>query len=99
MCGTPAPVCQLSRAAFHGIRQLSPDVEEGEVLVLVGPPGCRKTTALRMIAGLETITTGHLQTGGEMINDVAEKERDVARVFPELRALPAQESEAALGAS
>src|SRR3954453_16147433 len=66
---------------FHAIRHLTLDLEEGEFLVLVGPSGCGKTTALRMIAGLESITTGRLQMGGEIINDVAEKDRDMAMVF------------------
>ena len=55
--------------------------EDGELLVLVGPSGCGKTTTLRMIAGLEAITSGTLSIGGRVVNDVSPKDRDVAMVF------------------
>ena len=57
------------------------DIAEGELLVLVGPSGCGKTTLLRMIAGLETISSGTLSIGGQVVNDVAPKDRDIAMVF------------------
>ena len=57
------------------------DVEDGELLVLVGPSGCGKTTTLRMIAGLETITSGTLKIGDRIVNDVEPKDRDIAMVF------------------
>ena len=57
------------------------DVGEGEFMVLVGPSGCGKTTALRMVAGLEDITSGTLRIGGKLVNDVAPKDRDIAMVF------------------
>jgi multiple sugar transport system ATP-binding protein len=57
------------------------DIGEGELLVLVGPSGCGKTTALRMIAGLEEISAGDLYIGGRRMNDVIEKDRDIAMVF------------------
>ncbi len=57
------------------------DVEDGEFVVLVGPSGCGKSTTLRMIAGLETITEGTLRIGGQIVNDVPPKDRDVAMVF------------------
>ena len=56
-------------------------VEDGELLVLVGPSGCGKTTTLRMIAGLESITSGTLKIGDRVVNDVAPKDRDIAMVF------------------
>jgi len=56
-------------------------VEDGELLVLVGPSGCGKTTTLRMIAGLETITSGTLKIGDRIVNDVEPKDRDIAMVF------------------
>ncbi|MEP6484410.1 MAG: sn-glycerol-3-phosphate ABC transporter ATP-binding protein UgpC [Rudaea sp.] len=56
-------------------------VKDGELLVLVGPSGCGKTTTLRMIAGLETITSGTLKIGERIVNDVAPKDRDIAMVF------------------
>ncbi len=56
-------------------------VEDGEFMILVGPSGCGKTTALRMIAGLEDITDGELRIGGQVVNDLPPKRRDIAMVF------------------
>ena len=56
-------------------------VEDGEFLVLVGPSGCGKSTLLRMIAGLEDITDGDLIIGGERVNDLPPRDRDIAMVF------------------
>ena len=66
---------------FHAVHKLSLDVADGEFLVLVGPSGCGKSTALRMIAGLETISSGELRIGGKVVNDLEPKDRDVAMVF------------------
>ena len=63
------------------MRDLSLEIAESELLVLVGPSGCGKTTALRMIAGLEDITSGDLYIGGQRMNDVLERDRDIAMVF------------------
>ncbi len=60
---------------------LSLSIEDGEFLVFVGPSGCGKTTTLRMIAGLETITSGDLLIEGRRVNDVHPKDRDIAMVF------------------
>jgi multiple sugar transport system ATP-binding protein len=57
------------------------DITDGEFMVFVGPSGCGKTTSLRMIAGLEEITTGTLRIGDKVVNDVAPKDRDIAMVF------------------
>lgn len=62
----------------HGINM---DIKDGEFVVLVGPSGCGKSTTLRMIAGLETITSGDLLIGERRVNDVAPKDRDIAMVF------------------
>jgi len=56
-------------------------VEDGEFLILVGPSGCGKTTVLRMVAGLEEITSGEIQIGDRIVNDLPPTERDVAMVF------------------
>jgi multiple sugar transport system ATP-binding protein len=56
-------------------------VASGEFMVFVGPSGCGKTTALRMIAGLETITSGTVKIDGEVVNDLPPKDRDIAMVF------------------
>ena len=57
------------------------DVDDGEFVVLVGPSGCGKTTALRMVAGLERITSGTVSFGDHVVNDVSPRHRDVAMVF------------------
>ncbi len=66
---------------FHAVHDLSLDVADGEFIVLVGPSGCGKSTALRMVAGLEDITTGDLMIGGRRVNDVDPQGRDIAMVF------------------
>jgi multiple sugar transport system ATP-binding protein len=62
----------------HGV---SVDIADSEFLVLVGPSGCGKSTLLRMIAGLEDISDGTVSIGGEIVNDVAPKDRNIAMVF------------------
>ncbi len=64
------------------------EVQDKELLVLVGPPGCGKSTTLRMIAGLEDITEGDLYIGERRVNDEAPKDRDIARVFPSYALYP-----------
>jgi multiple sugar transport system ATP-binding protein len=66
---------------FEAVKGLSLEIAEAELLVLVGPSGCGKTTALRMIAGLEDISAGDLYIGGQRMNDVLERDRDIAMVF------------------
>jgi len=66
---------------FHAVHDMSLDIADGEFMVLVGPSGCGKTTALRMVAGLEDITSGILRIGGKEVNDNTPKERDIAMVF------------------
>jgi multiple sugar transport system ATP-binding protein len=63
------------------IKNLDINVEDKEFLVLVGPSGCGKTTALRLLAGLEEITSGEIKIGDRVVNDVAPKDRDIAMVF------------------
>jgi multiple sugar transport system ATP-binding protein len=65
----------------RAVDELTLHVAEGEFMVLVGPSGCGKTTALRMLAGLEEITSGTLKIGDTVVNDVLPKDRDVAMVF------------------
>ena len=66
---------------YHAVNQLSLEVADGEFLVLVGPSGCGKSTALRMIAGLEDISSGDMVIGGVRVNDLDPKDRDIAMVF------------------
>jgi len=63
------------------VRGIDLDVADKEFCVLVGPSGCGKSTTLRMIAGLEEITEGQVMIGGEVVNDVPPKDRDIAMVF------------------
>jgi multiple sugar transport system ATP-binding protein len=66
---------------FEAAKHLNLDIADGEFMVLVGPSGCGKSTALRMIAGLEDISEGDLLIGGEVVNEKAPKDRDIAMVF------------------
>ena len=75
---------QLTKVFENGVeavRQLDLFVDEGEFVVLVGPSGCGKTTALRMVAGLEEVTSGTIRLDGKVVNDLSPKDRDVAMVF------------------
>ena len=63
------------------VTDLDLHVGDGEFVVLVGPSGCGKSTTLRMVAGLETITSGDLHIGGELVNDIPPKNRNIAMVF------------------
>src|SRR6187401_3298491 len=63
------------------VDDLSLEIDDGEFVVLLGPSGCGKTTTLRMLAGLETVTTGDIYIEGERINDVQTQHRDLAMVF------------------
>jgi multiple sugar transport system ATP-binding protein len=67
--------------AVTAVDNLSIEVQDREFAVLVGPSGCGKTTALRMIAGLETVTSGEIYIGDTLVNDMAPKDRDIAMVF------------------
>ncbi len=66
---------------FQAVKDVSLDIGDGEFMILVGPSGCGKSTVLRMIAGLEDITSGVLQIGGERMNEKAPRERNLAMVF------------------
>ncbi|MEY4401036.1 MAG: Trehalose import ATP-binding protein SugC [Actinomycetota bacterium] len=63
------------------VSSMSLDVRDGEFLVLVGPSGCGKTTALRMVAGLEAISSGTVSIGDTVVNELSSKDRDIAMVF------------------
>jgi multiple sugar transport system ATP-binding protein len=66
---------------FVAVRDFNLAIKEREFIVLVGPSGCGKSTTLRMIAGLEEITSGTISIGGKVMNKVAPKDRDIAMVF------------------
>jgi len=65
----------------RAVHELDLDIADGEFVVFVGPSGCGKTSALRMIAGLEEITGGAVRVGGEVVNDLPPKARDMAMIF------------------
>ena len=65
----------------RAVSELDLEIEDGELVVLVGPSGCGKTSALRMVAGLEPITHGRVLIGGEVVNKLPPKDRDIAMIF------------------
>jgi multiple sugar transport system ATP-binding protein len=69
------------RPTFTAVKKINLHIENGEFMVLVGPSGCGKTTTLRMVAGLEKITTGTISIGGRVVNDLEPKDRGIAMVF------------------
>ena len=66
---------------FHAVKDFNLEVADKEFIIFVGPSGCGKTTTLRMVAGLEEISSGELSIDGRVINDVEPKDRDIAMVF------------------
>ena len=67
--------------AHTGVENMTLEIADEEFLVLLGPSGCGKTTTMRMIAGLESLTEGTIVIGGEVVNEVDARDRDVAMVF------------------
>src|SRR5207244_10650480 len=65
----------------HVVKDVNIDIRDKEFLVLVGPSGCGKTTTLRMVAGLESITSGSILIDEKIVNDLAPMDRDIAMVF------------------
>ncbi|MBE3551721.1 MAG: ABC transporter ATP-binding protein, partial [Kyrpidia tusciae] len=63
------------------VHELNLEIPEREFMVLVGPSGCGKSTTLRMVAGLEEVSSGELYIGDRLVNDVPPKDRDIAMVF------------------
>lgn len=74
-------ICKSYDNGFNAVKNVNIDIEDKEFIVLVGPSGCGKSTTLRMIAGLESITSGELSIDGKIVNDVEPKDRDIAMVF------------------
>ncbi len=67
--------------SFKAVHGIDLDIEDGEFMVLVGPSGCAKSTTLRMIAGLETVTGGEIRIGEAVVNDLAPGKRGISMVF------------------
>ena len=74
-------VCKVYPNGFEAVKDFNLEVEDKEFIIFVGPSGCGKSTTLRMIAGLEEISSGELWIGDKMVNDVEPKDRDIAMVF------------------
>jgi multiple sugar transport system ATP-binding protein len=66
---------------FTAVKNINLDIPDGEFMVLVGPSGCGKSTTLRMIAGLERVTSGTISIGGQVVNNLEPKDRGIAMVF------------------
>ena len=74
-------VCKVYPNGFEAVKDFNLDVADKEFIIFVGPSGCGKSTTLRMIAGLEEISSGELIIDGKVMNDVEPKDRDIAMVF------------------
>src|SRR5215831_21199476 len=72
----------------HAVRGIDLDIPDGEFTVLVGPSGCGKSTLLRTIAGLEEIDEGSIEIGGQVVNGMRPRDRDVAMVFQDYALYP-----------
>lgn len=74
-------VCKKYPNGYEAVKDFNLDIEDKEFIIFVGPSGCGKSTTLRMIAGLEDISSGELIIDGKVVNDVEPKDRDIAMVF------------------
>ncbi len=74
-------ICKIYDGGVKAVDNVNIDIEDQEFVVLVGPSGCGKSTTLRMVAGLEDISSGELYIDGKLMNDVPPKDRDIAMVF------------------
>ena len=74
-------ICKVYPNGVEAVKDFNLEIEDKEFIIFVGPSGCGKSTTLRMIAGLEEITSGELKIGDRIVNDVEPKDRDIAMVF------------------
>ena len=74
-------ICKVYPNGFAAVKDFNLEIEDKEFVIFVGPSGCGKSTTLRMIAGLEDISSGELKIGDRVVNDVEPKDRDIAMVF------------------
>ncbi len=79
----PVVIRQLNKRfdEVHAVKDVNLEIRDKEFVVLVGPSGCGKTTTLRMVAGLESITSGHILIDGKIVNELPPMDRDIAMVF------------------
>ncbi len=76
-----AGITKVFPDGYEAVKDINLDIDDGEFMILVGPSGCGKSTALRMVAGLEDISAGEVKIDGEIVNERAPKDRDIAMVF------------------
>ena len=74
-------ICKVYPNGFEAVKDFNLEIADQEFIIFVGPSGCGKSTTLRMIAGLEDISSGELRIGDRLVNDVEPKDRDIAMVF------------------
>lgn len=74
-------ICKVYEGNVLAVKNVSLEIKDKEFMVLVGPSGCGKSTCLRMIAGLEDISSGTISIGDKVVNDIVPKDRDIAMVF------------------
>ena len=74
-------ICKVYPNGFEAVKDFNLEIKDQEFIIFVGPSGCGKSTTLRMIAGLEDISSGELKIGDRVVNDVEPKDRDIAMVF------------------
>ncbi len=74
-------VSKIYDNGYEAVKYINLEIRDGEFMVLVGPSGCGKSTTLRMIAGLESVSSGELYIGGELMNNVDPRDRNIAMVF------------------
>jgi multiple sugar transport system ATP-binding protein len=74
-------ICKVYPNGFEAVKHFNLEIQDKEFIIFVGPSGCGKSITLRMIAGLEEISSGELKIGDRVVNDVEPKDRDIAMVF------------------
>ena len=74
-------VCKVYPNGFEAVKDFNLEIADQEFIIFVGPSGCGKSTTLRMIAGLEDISSGELKIGDRVVNDVEPKDRDIAMTY------------------
>ena len=74
-------ICKVYPNGFVAVKDFNLEIKDKEFIIFVGPSGCGKSTTLRMVAGLEEISSGDLFIGDKRVNDVEPKDRDIAMVF------------------
>ena len=74
-------ICKVYPNGFEAVKDFNLEIADKEFIIFVGPSGCGKSTTLRMVAGLEEISSGELSIDGKVVNDVEPKDRDIAMVF------------------